>query len=64
MENLKNDAELLEKLKKAAHPVLSESEIRKQRASFVFGAINSDNNITQERVEAILARHDGRPLDC
>jgi hypothetical protein len=64
MENLKTSADLLDKLKRATRQVLSEDEIRRQRASFVFGAINSDNDVTKERVEEILARHEGRNLGC
>jgi hypothetical protein len=64
MENLKTSADLLDKLKRATRQVLSEGEIQRQRASFVFGAINSDNDVTKEKVEEILARHEGRNLGC
>jgi hypothetical protein len=64
MENLKTNSDLLDKLKRATRQVLSENEIQRQRASFIFGAINSDNDVTTEKVEEILARHEGRNLGC
>ena len=62
MENLKTSNELLEKLRRATRVELSEDEIRRQRVSYVFGAINSGNDVTKEKVEEILARHEGRKV--
>jgi uncharacterized protein YnzC (UPF0291/DUF896 family) len=62
MENLKTGSELLEKLRRATRVELSEDEIRRQRVSYVFGAINSGNDVTNEKVEEILARHEGRKV--
>ena len=60
MENLQTSNDLLEKLRRATRVELSADEIRRQRVSFVFGAINSGNDVTKEKVDEILAKHDGR----
>ena len=60
MENLQTSNDLLEKLRRATRVELSADEICRQRVSFVFGAINSGNDVTKEKVEEILAKHDGR----
>jgi hypothetical protein len=62
MENLKTSDALLEKLRRATRVELSEDEIRRQRVSYVFGAINSNDDVTKEKVEEILARHEGRKV--
>jgi hypothetical protein len=62
MENLKTSGELIAKMIRATRQVLTEDELRRQRASFVFGAIDSDNNVTTDRVNEILAKHDGRKV--
>jgi hypothetical protein len=62
MENLKTSDDLLEKLRRATRVELSEDAIRRQRVSYVFGAINSSDDVTKEKVEEILARHEGRKV--
>jgi hypothetical protein len=60
MENLHTSQELLDRMRAASKRIPSEQDIREQMVSFILGAVNSDNNITQERIEEVLARHEGR----
>ena len=58
MENLRTSVDLLERMRAAA--TAPEEDIHQQKVSFILGAVNSDNDITRERIEEVLARHEGR----
>ena len=58
--NLPQNKDLINRLYNSVTNTLSELEMQSQKASFVFGAISSDNDATRERVENILAKNDGK----
>jgi hypothetical protein len=59
MGNLMTSQELLDKLQSAAKSAVSAEQVRKQRVSFIMGALKDTSNVTRERVSEILAKQDG-----
>jgi hypothetical protein len=55
VENIYTSKELLEKMRAASRRHPSEQDILKQKVS-------SDSDITKEKVEEVLARHEGRRI--
>jgi hypothetical protein len=64
MEHLYTSPELIERMEAASQMTPSENDILEQKISFILGAMSSDSDITKERVEEVLARHDGRRLSA
>ena len=62
VENIYTSKELLEKMRAASRRHPSEQDILKQKVSFILGAVSSDSDITKEKVEEVLARHEGRRI--
>lgn len=60
MTELRTNSKLLSALKRASTHVHTAEELRKQRVSFILGTISDSNNATRERVEEVLAAHEGR----
>jgi hypothetical protein len=60
MGNLQTSPELLERMKEATRLPQSQDSIFNQKISFILGAMDANNEITIEKVEEILARHEGR----
>lgn len=58
MTNLQTDTALLEALSAAANSQVSVEELRKQRVSFIMGALGDDSSVTRARVTEILAAHE------
>ena len=59
MPELRTNESLLSALKKATSPSPSQSQVEKQRLSFVMGALPTDNNMTREQVQQILDQQRG-----
>jgi hypothetical protein len=59
MTELKTKESTLLALKDAARRPLTSEEVRKQRISFVMGSLDSENSMTREKVEKILAEQRG-----
>lgn len=57
--NLKTDQHFLDRLNRAAKHRMTADEIRRQRASFVYGNLPASNTMTKAEVAAALARFDG-----
>jgi hypothetical protein len=62
MGNLQTNPELLERMKEATRLPQSSAALLNQKISFILGAMDANNDITVEKVEEILARHEGRLL--
>jgi hypothetical protein len=60
MGNLQTDPDLLERMRAATSTPQSDAALFEQKTSFILGAMGADNDITKERIEEILARHEGR----
>jgi hypothetical protein len=60
MGNLQTSPELLERMKDTTRLPQSQDSIFNQKISFILGAMDANNEITIEKVEEILARHEGR----
>ena len=60
MGNVETDPQLLERMRAATTNFQSNDAIFEQKTSFIQGAMSSDSDISKERVEEILARHEGR----
>lgn len=58
MTNLRTDSNLLEALSAAAKTNVSAEELRKQRVSFIMGALGDDSSVTRAKVTEILAAHE------
>ena len=58
MTNLRTESALLEALSDAAKTQVSVDELRKQRVSFIMGALGDDSSVTRARVTEILAAHE------
>lgn len=56
---LRTSPALLEALDKAARRKLTAEEILEQRASFVFGSMDENSNVTRERIKHVIAEHEG-----
>lgn len=55
--DIKTDATLLRRLT-VSHGV-SRDQLRRQRVSFIYGALPKDSSITHQQIEQVLDRHDG-----
>ena len=60
MPEIKTDPALIDALNEAAQKPITADEIRKQRVSFILGSLKNDSTITQEQVESVLNRLEGR----
>jgi hypothetical protein len=60
MTELMTNSRLLSALKRASGHVPTAEELHKQRVSFILGTISDCDTVTRERVEAVLAAHEGK----
>lgn len=58
MTSLHTDSALLKALEAAAKIKISADELRKQRVSFIMGALGDDSSVTRAKVTEILAAHE------
>lgn len=57
--DLKTDAALLMALEKSSTRKQTADEIREQRVSFIYGAINNKTDVTRSRIQEVLAEQQG-----
>jgi hypothetical protein len=60
MTNLQTNQDLLRRLRTASKRPLSADEVRKQRVSFVLGALGSQTDVTREKVQKVLNDQEGK----
>lgn len=53
---IKTDAQLLDRLTASTKTKASKARLRKQRVSFIYGALPSDSTITRAQIESVLAK--------
>lgn len=56
------NADLNERMKASSERPTTRADIDKQRVSFIYGAVNSDSNITRAQIEEALNIGDSHPL--
>lgn len=59
-EDRKTDSALLSALREASKRPLSEEAVRKQRVSFVMGALKPDSTVNRQKVEEVLNVMEGK----
>ncbi|MGA2493734.1 MAG: hypothetical protein ABSF67_12375 [Roseiarcus sp.] len=59
MTKLKTDPGLLQKLMAAASHDLTTEQLRKQRVSFIMGSLKRESPITRDKIQKVLAAHEG-----
>jgi hypothetical protein len=59
MIGLKTDQALLDMLQQLSSTSLSHEMLEKQRSSFVYGVLSSENNMTKDEVRDVIARQEG-----
>ncbi|MCL6741165.1 hypothetical protein LZ518_08480 [Sphingomonas sp. RB56-2] len=53
---IKTDAKLLARLAASTKTKASKARLRKQRVSFIYGALPSDSTITRDQIESVLGK--------
>ena len=56
--DIKTDAKLLKRLEASTKTKASKARLRKQRVSFIFGALPADSTITRDQIKSVLAKLD------
>ncbi|KXJ56108.1 MAG: hypothetical protein AXW12_08715 [Thalassospira sp. Nap_22] len=59
MIELKTNQALLDKLQRLSSKSLTQEMLEKQRSSFVYGVLSSENNMTKQEVREVIARQSG-----
>lgn len=60
MSDLRTDPGLLKRLVEAAKVEMTGEELRRQRASFVYGNLPNDSTLSRGEVEEVLGRLEGK----
>lgn len=60
MMDLRTKDSLLKALRLASSRMPTPDELHKQRVSFIVGTLKENSGVTRERVEQVLAEHEGR----
>lgn len=53
---LKTDAKLLDRLAASTKTKANKARLRKQRISYIYGALPSDSTITRDQIESVLSK--------
>lgn len=55
---IKTDAKLLERLEASTKTKATKARLRKQRVSFIYGALPTNSTITRDQIESVLAKQE------
>lgn len=58
---LKTDPKVLEALQKAASRKPTPEEVLEQRASFVYGSMDSNSPVTRQHIKQVIREQEGLP---